>query len=161
MKKAIYSLMAVCALTLGFVSCSDDTDLDRGQHSDLPEAKAQGTYAGTLTIYDTAVSDTTITHSGAATVTLAPGSNSYSANFTMQSEAADANGDCTVNIAWSNDGFKFAIPAASGTIANGSSANVTVNGEVQPDGSMVVSYSKTVRSGRSTKTFFYKFSGKK
>lgn len=166
MKKTLYSLMALCALSFGLISCDDDDAIDHGKHAQLPEQQAAGTYVGSLSVYETDLeSEPAVVE---ATVTITAGKDPYTATFSMESGNTSANGDICTNFVWTNNNFLFAsIPVSYNaatpelnSIANGSSAAVVVNGDIT-DGVMTASYSKTVKSGRSSKTYFYKFSGKK
>lgn len=165
MKKVIYSLMAIFALSLAFVSCSDDT-IDHGTHVKDPQSVAKGTYKGTLTIYKASLEDTIPVVKENSIVAVEESENHYSVKMTMTSGQADADGSYIANISWANSDMKFSGVIPSNTtdkesIGFGSSAVVVVNGEISAAGNLIMSYSKTVKVGRSSNTYFYKYVGKK
>lgn len=170
MKKTIFGLMALCAVSLGFVSCgSDDIDLNRGTHSEQPQNAKQGTFVGTMSIYegslDKLVSSKTDEN---ATVTITPGEGAYTAKIVVNSpKNADASGCCVVNVVWKGDDIQF---FTSNVVADekdkesirygvNKDINVAVTGYTVGE-RLHVSYAKTVKSGRTTNTFFYKFDGR-
>ena len=151
MKKILYSLLAVLAVTFALVSCGDD-DNSGSKHATPPEETFAGTYEGTWTKYDS--DGTTVLAEGQEGVfTVAKGDVSYSAKLTFsdtEDSSADAS-DVVVNIAWNGDNAKFYTTSTS----------LPVNGEVTTGGLLIAKFSKTVKSGKKTNTYFFAFNGHK
>lgn len=149
MKKILYSLFAVLAVSFALVSCGDD-DNGTAKHDTLPEDKFSAMYSGTWTTYN--ADGTTVEKEGeAGTFIVAKGDVNYSAKLTftdVTTPSIDAS-DVVVNIVWSGDNAKFFSTATA----------LPINGEITSDGKITAKFSKTVRQGKSTKTNFYAFSG--
>lgn len=104
MKKILYYLFAVLALSCSFISCSDDDD-DATIHSVTPEKAAAGVYSGTFTRVQDGTTDTLYTQ---GTVTITATDSAYCADVTY-----DCTGDFTfnatsvANISYAGNGFVF------------------------------------------------------
>lgn len=151
MKKILYSLLAVLAVTFALVSCGDD-DNSGSKHATPPEETFAGTYEGTWTKYDS--NGTTVLAEGQeGTFTIDEGDVDYSAKLTFSDKddsSVDAS-DVVVNIAWNGDNAKFYTTVTS----------LPVNGEVTSAGLLIAKFSKTIKSGKKTNTYFFAFKGHK
>lgn len=155
MKKLFFSLLALAAVSISFVSCKDDVDLDLGpSHKDQPAAAFVGTYNGTWTQqYTDTKTNEVITTTSSGSVTIASGENNNTAVITL-ANASDANINnlsSIANISWRNDGVEI----FNGLMTNG--LGTPFMGEITENKSVNLKFAKTVRSGRSTLTMFYQF----
>ena len=105
MKKIIFSLAAMLALSCSFISCGNDDDNDI-TFSTTPEKAAAGTYTGNWTITSDAE-----TIEGSGTITIAPTSTPYNADITIEGSfsttALNVNATSIANISHANNGFVF------------------------------------------------------
>ena len=163
MKKLIFSLLALAAVSCTFVSCSDD-ELNLGpSKSESPVATAAGTYNGTWTVYDTDGVTEVATYTGS--MTFSQGEAAYTANLTAAAESAFTllNGaEAVANLAWAGDNITVVNASTSNGFVKFSkaSAGTGLSGLIS-NGSFVVKFSLTVKVGRSSKTQFYQFKGNK
>lgn len=151
MKKIIFSLAAMLALSCSFISCGDDdNDIT---FSTTPEKAAAGTYSGNWTI----TSDTE-TVEGTGTITIAPTSTPYNADITIEGSfsttALNVSATSIANISHANNGFIF----------NNNSTNplgASFTGKIDENGTIGVNFQKEVRVGRKQYKYNYVFWGKK
>ena len=154
MRKFIYSLFAVLALSCTFVSCSDD-DGDAPAPAGNPAEAAAGTYTGTWTIV---VDGDTATAPG--TVTLAPGDTTFVAKLTLASDeykikvgssnsTRKLKAEEVTNIAFAGNSKSFSLSNAAGKIGN-------FAGKIT-DGAVKFYYSSTEKVGRKAYNFNYRF----
>lgn len=152
MKKIIYSLAAMLALSFSFVSCGDDDDTI--SFPTTPEKAAAGTYTGSWTV----TSDTE-TVEGSGTITLAASSTPYNVDITIEGSfsttALNVSTTSIANIAHANNGFVF----NNNTDSNPLGAGFT--GKIDESGAIGVNFQKEVRVGRKQYKYNYIFVGKK
>lgn len=152
MKKIIYSLAAMLALSCSFVSCGDDDDTI--SFPTTPEKAAAGTYTGSWTV----TSDTE-TVEGSGTITLAASSTPYNVDITIEGSfsttALNVSTTSIANIAHANNGFVF----NNNTDSNPLGAGFT--GKIDESGAIGVNFQKEVRVGRKQYKYNYIFVGKK
>ena len=157
MKKFLFGIFAVAALSLGFVSCDDDDDIDRGTHKTGAASAFAGEYAGLWTIISS--DGVTIEKDSIDGSVIVAASDTAASIVNITLTCADItaiNGKSTdVNISWKNSNAKFSNPLSSNGIGT------LINGEISGDGQLDTKFSLSVRSGRSTVTKFYKFTGNK
>lgn len=162
MKKLLFSLLALAAVSCAFVSCDDD-DMNLGpSNTSAPTPVAAGNYSGTWTVYDSDGVAVLETHSG--TMTISEGSNSTLANISTAAPGFSTLDGATAvaNVAWANEN----VTIVNASTSNGfkefakASAGTGLSGLVE-NGTLVMKFSLTVKSGRSTKTMFYEFKGTK
>ena len=152
MKKIIYSLAAMLALSCSFVSCGDDDDTI--SFPTTPEKAAAGTYSGNWTIS----SDTETVGEGEGTITIAPTSTPYNADITIEGSfsttSLNVNATSIANISHANNGFVF----------NNNDKNplgTSFTGKIDESGVIGVNFVKEVRVGRKQYKYNYVFWGKK
>lgn len=157
MKKLIYSLFAVLALSCTFVACSDDDD-DAAAPAGNPAEAAAGTYTGTWQIIldgDTAVTP--------GTVTLAPGDTAFVAKvgvdipeYTIKVNGRDSKRTFSAkevaNIAFAGNANSFVFSNASGVKLGNFAGRIA-------EGSANVYFQTSERVGRKNYTFVYNFVG--
>jgi hypothetical protein len=152
MKKIIYSLAAMLALSFSFVSCGDDDDTI--SFPTTPEKAAAGTYTGSWTV----TSDTE-TVEGSGTITLDASSTPYNVDVTIEGSfsttALNVSTTSIANIAHANNGFVF----NNNTDSNPLGAGFT--GKIDESGAIGVNFQKEVRVGRKQYKYNYIFVGKK
>ncbi|WP_295434490.1 hypothetical protein [uncultured Prevotella sp.] len=152
MKKILYYLFAVLALSCSFISCSDDDD-DATIHSVTPEKAAAGVYSGTFTRVQDGTTDTLYTQ---GTVTITATDSAYCADVTY-----DCTGDFTfnatsvANISYAGNGFVF----TNNSTSNGLGASFI--GRISSEGTLSSYFKVQQKSGRKTYTYYYNFSGVK
>lgn len=156
MKKLLYSLFAVLALSCTFVSCSDDND-DAPAPAGNPAEAAAATYSGTWTV----VLDTdTVTTPG--TVVLSAGDTAFVANVAVDVEPVKMKVGSSMstislkasevtNIAFAGNANSFAFVNVGATLGN-FSGRIT-------DGNANMIFSTQQRVGRKRYTFNYTFEG--
>lgn len=152
MKKIIFSLAAMLALSCSFISCGNDDDNDI-TFSTTPEKAAAGTYTGNWTITSDAE-----TVEGAGTITIAPTSTPYNADITIEGSfsttALNVNATSIANISHANNGFVF-----NNNATNPLGASFT--GKIDDNGTIGVNFQKEVKVGRKQYKYNYVFWGKK
>ena len=137
MKKIIYSLFVILALSCIFVSCSDD-DGDAPAPAGNPAEAAAGTYTGT---WCRVLNNDTVR--GEGTLTIAPTDSMYCADFTFEAPTLDLKASSVANIAFAGaDG----LGDFYGQITNGVAT---------------VKFSKEVRVGRKRNIYNFSFEGTK
>ncbi len=154
MKKIIFSLAAMLALSCSFISCGNDDDNDI-TFSTTPEKAAAGTYSGNWTIS----SDTETVGEGEGTITIAPTSTPYNADITIEGSfsttSLNVNATSIANISHANNGFVF---------NNNNDKNplgTSFTGKIDESGVIGVNFVKEVRVGRKQYKYYYTFLGKK
>lgn len=151
MKKFIYSIFAVLALSCSFVACSSDDD-ENINFSSSAEQGSAGTYSGTWTRTG---DDGTESYSG--TVTLAPGSATGVTSVTFSCPDANINATSVANVWHANYGYQFFNQTASD--ANG--LGVSFAGRVDQSGALNTSFTISQKVGRKNQEFKYEFNGSK
>lgn len=161
MKKFIYSIFAVFALSSTFAACSKDDGDEVINYSTTAEQSSAGTYTGTVTRTLDGVTDT-----GTGTITLAAGGSAGVTNITVDFKGTDSkgkeftvSGSTPANITYANNGYSFVQQVISGNTANTLGSEVT--GTIDADGNMVVSLNIDQRNGRVLSTYVFLFTGKK
>lgn len=162
MKKIIFSIFALAAVSLGFVSCGDDDDPVITHEKSAAEA-CEGTYAGKWTAFEAQAhrdGDSLVVASSDGSLTFAPTDNKYVANLTMKSVSTEdvfnINVTDKVNISWANNIIRFSNPKATCNFG------CAVGSEIV-DGKVEVRIVKSVKvpGSRQPKTVYYKFVGQK
>ena len=155
MKKFIYSLAAVLALSCTFISCGSDDDDENISYSTTPEKATVGTYNGTFTKQLTDSEDAPETGSG--TITLSDSGITGVSNVAFSCPALEIDATSVANIANANRGFYFLnqIVSASNTL------ETAFSGRIDEGGNMVVRFSKSMKVGRKNYTYTFVFEGAK
>lgn len=108
MKKTLYFLVALFALSFTFIACSDDdesgTTSRNSSFSVTPEIAAAGTYSGTFKRVQDGATDTT---SASGTVIVTATDSAYCADFTFTSTDFSLSATSVANITYANSGFSF------------------------------------------------------
>lgn len=166
MKKLLFSLLALAAVSCAFVSCKDD-EMDLGPtNTTAPTTVAVGNYSGTWTVYDSDGVTVLETHNGS--MTISEGSNNTLANISTAAPGFTTLDGATsvVNLAWANENVTVVNASTSNgfkkfaEVSAKASAGTGLSGLVE-NGTLVMKFSLTVKSGRSTNTMFYEFKGAK
>ena len=152
MKKIIYSLAAMLALSFSFVSCGDDDDTI--SFPTTPEKAAAGTYTGTWT-----VSSDTESSEGSGTIILTATDTPYNVDVTIEGSfttaALNVSSTSIANITQANNGFVFNNNMATNPLGAG------FTGKIDENGNIGVNFQKEVRVGRKQYKYNYVFYGKK
>lgn len=151
MKKFIYSIFAVIALSCTFAACGSDGD-ESINYSSSAEQGSAGTYNGTWTRTG---DDGSASFSGS--VTLAAGSSTGVTNVTFTCAEAELNATSVANVWHSNYGYEFFNQTASG--ANGLGASFA--GRIDDKGNINTSFTISQKVGRKNVEFKYEFIGSK
>ena len=150
MKKIIYSLFVILALSCTFVSCSDD-DGDAPAPAGNPAEAAAGTYTGT---WCRVLNNDTVRGEGA--LTIAPTDSMYCADFTFEAPTLDLKASSVANIAFAGaDGKSFSFNNTLGADGLGDFYGQITNGVA------TVKFSKEVRVGRKRNIYNFSFEGTK
>ncbi len=163
MKKFLYFLFAVLALSCTFVACSDDDDDDAAAITGNPAPAAAGTYVGTWTIEGDV---DTVTTSG--TITVAATDSAYTADFTFVADEVSMYVTATSTSSISLDATSVSNITYAGSTSrfmyqNGSENNGlgTAFAGIIEDGSITSYFTITQKVGRKSYTFKYNFEGTK
>ena len=151
MKKIIYSIFAVIALSCTILSCSSKDD-ESINYSTSAEQGSAGTYSGTWTRTG---DEGTETFSGS--MTLAAGSSTGVTNVTFSCPEAELNATSVANVWHANYGYQFFNQTASS--ANG--LGVSFAGRIDEAGNIAASFTISQKVGRKNYQFKYEFIGKK
>lgn len=160
MKKILYTLFAVLTMSLSFTACSGDDYCDETDvHDVTPEIASAGTYNGTWTVTNASTSEVA-EYSGS--VTLAAGETEYQTIVTGTcvdpANTQNWTYSAPANISWAGDNsFVFANTVSTSSKNQFTS---TINGRID-DGALTFGFSKSVRVGRKTTTFYYVFASNK
>ncbi len=156
MKKILFSLFAVAALCAGFASCDDDDDdINRGTHKASPAAAFEGVYTGYWSVFDASNVLEQENIPGSITVTKNDSVATIVSLTLASSDIAAVDGKSGVgNIIWVNDDAKISNANSANGFGTMFSADIT-------DAVLNFKFSLSVRSGRSTVTKFYQFTGAK
>lgn len=146
MKKFIYSLFAVLALSLTFVSCSDDDD-DAVAPAGNPAEAAAATYSGTWT---QVLDGDTATAPG--TLVITPGDTAFVANVAVSCSDFKVDASEVANIAFAGNATSFVFNNAAGKTLGNFAGRVT-------DGKASIMFSMEQRKGRKRYTYNYTFDG--
>ena len=150
MKKILYSMLAVLAVSFGFVSCGDDDEDNIITYSTTAEKASEGTYSGS---WVRVLNDEVVTYTGTVTLT-ATDSVGYT-NVTFSCPEASINATSVANIWNAGNGFQFVNQVSS----NGLGA--TFAGRIYDDGKLTTGFTITQKVGRKSYEFVYKFEGNK
>ncbi len=151
MKRFIYSIFAVIALSCTFVACGSDDD-ESINFSTTAEQGSAGTYTGTWVQVGP---DGTASYSG--TVTLAAGSTTGVTNVTFSCPESKLNATSVANVWHSNRGYQFCNQVTSD--ANGLGASFA--GRISESGTLNTSFTISQKVGRKNYEFKYEFNGTK
>lgn len=162
MKKILYTLFAILALSCTFVSCSDD-DEDAAAPAGNPAEVAAGTYTGTWSI---TLDTTTVEVPGS--ITVAATDSDYTADITIACDQytmkvgrsrsrLGINVTSIANIAYAGgngESFQFNNGVDSNPLG------VAFAGRID-NGKAIAYFTKKLRVGLRTNDFNYRFSGQK
>ncbi len=146
MKKILYLMMAVVALSFAAVSCDDDDDV---AFTVSPEEGAAATYVGTYTMWEDGTTDTTYV---SGTVVITP-ERSYVANIAWQCADLDLDVASVANISHANDGYVFSNAETGNGIGSAFSGKIDGSGNIETYFQMVVTVN------RKAHTYIYVFNG--
>lgn len=154
MKKFLFSIFAIAALTCTLVACgSDDNDKSYNQ-TGSPATASAATYSGTWT---RSTSDGT-PETATGTITLVAGDNDYTTSMSFVCSQFDLNSTSIANITWANDGFVFNQDVIDNNPSNGLGAKFS--GHIT-NGIITTKFSLTKKVGRKTTTYYFSFEGAK
>lgn len=149
MKKIIYSMLALVALTSMFISCGSD---DPAPKSQTPAEFAVGTYKGTFKV---TIDDTETKEYIGNTVTLAAGKTGNDVKVNVTCGEAAGTGETVASITWANDDVKFINQETAGTL------NTKIDGMVTSAGVMTLYFTKIHKVGRTSHVYKFAFTGTK
>lgn len=153
MKKILFSLLAVLALTAcGSKSSEEDENID-GPLTSTPEIEAQGSYIGTFTRI-LANSATAEPETAEGWLTITASDTAYVAHVRFECQPLGVDAGTVVNISFAGKGFVFYNDLASNTLGS------PISGRISEDKLTEANFQLKIRQGRSTKTFDINFSGK-
>ena len=149
MKKILFSMLAIAALSIGFVSCGDDDE--ETTYTTTAEAGSAGTYTGTWT---SVTDDATTTYDG--TVTLAAAADKAGCtNVTFDCSGASLNKTAIANVWHSNNGYQFVNQVDKNDLG------AAFSGRVSDDGQLTTAFTIKQKIGRKEVKVNYSFTGKK
>ena len=151
MKKFIYSIFAVIALSCTFAACGSDDD-ESINYSSSAEQGSAGTYNGTWTRTGDDGSE-----SFSGSLTLAAGSSTGVTNVTFTCAEAELNATSVANVWHANYGYEFFNQTTSS--ANG--LGTSFAGRIDENGSISASFTISQKVGRKNVEFKYEFIGSK
>ena len=153
MKKFIYSIFAVLALSCTLVACGDDKD-ENISYSTTAEKGSEGTYTGTWT----RTSDSGVeTFEGS--VALAAGASTGVTNVTFTCAGFSLDAASVANIWHSGHGYQFVNQVSENNADN--KLGSAFSGAIDADGNLNVAFTVSQRSGRVQVQYKYEFVGKK
>ena len=151
MKRFIYSVIAMLALSCTFVACGDDNDDPSIDFTSSAEEGSAGTYTGEWTRIS---SEGTDVYSGTITLTAA-GTNAT--NVTFSCPDASINASSIANVWHANYGYQF----FNQTTGDANKLGVAFSGRIDESGNLDASFTLSQRVGRKNYEFKYEFRGKK
>ena len=152
MKRFIYSVVAMLALSCTFVACGDDNDDPVINYDKTASQGSAGTYSGTWTRTG---DDGVMTYSGTVTLTAGSGANVTSVTFSCPETSLDATS--VANVWHANYGYQF----VNQTNSNANGLGVSFAGIIDDGGTLNTSFTISQRVGRLNYEFQYEFVGKK
>lgn len=156
MKKYIFSIIALVALTT-FIACSSDDD-QLTSHSTTADKAFEGTYSGTWTVtWTDKNTNEKQTETPEGTITIASDSTGV-VDITFDCPTRSLNAKSVANIWYAGNGFQF---AQNVTTANVNALAVPFSGKSYDGVNITAAMTINQRVGRSTTTFYYTFAGKK
>lgn len=153
MKKFIYSIFAVLALSCTLVACGDDKD-ENISYSTTAEKGSEGTYTGTWT----RTSDSGV-ETSEGTVAFVAGASTGVTNVTFTCAGFSLDATSVANIWHSGHGYQFVNQVYENNPDN--KLGVAFSGAVDADGNLKTSFTISQRNGRKLVEFKYEFVGKK
>ncbi len=150
MKKFIYSIFAVLALSCTLVACGSDDD-ESANFSTSAEQGSAGTYSGTWTRTG---DDGTETFSGSVTLAAA---GSGQTNVTFNCPDAELNATSIANVWHANNGYGF----FNQTVSDANGLGVSFAGRIDEKGGLSTSFTFSQKVGRKNVEFKYEFIGSK
>lgn len=148
MKKILFSMLAIAALSIGFVSCGDDDE--ETTYTTTAEAGSAGTYTGTWT---SVTDDATNTYDG--TVSLAAADKTGCTNVTFDCPGASLNKTAIANVWHSNNGYQFVNQVDKNDLG------AAFSGRVSDDGQLTTAFTISQKVGRKQVLVKYSFVGKR
>ena len=148
MKKILYTALLLLSSAIMVTSCGDDDDAV--VYSRTPAADVAGTYTGTLVALNTSDNTSTTTD---ATLTVEENGTYV---ISVQLESSNISKSGVANISAMSSGYPFANMVTS----SGNTFGVMFSGMVT-DGTLTLSYTEEVQSGRKKIITDYTFTGTK
>ena len=143
-------MIAVFALCLFNVACSNNDEDENINYSSTAEVGSAGTYSGTWTrLYE----GETTTYSG--TITMAASGTTGVSTLTATCTDVDINITAPVNIAHANYGYSFVNNLATAFGTNG------IAGHITDTDILTASFTLSQKVGKKNYEFVYSFEGKK
>ena len=152
MKRFIYSVVAMLALSCTFVACGDDNDDPSINYDKTAAQGSAGTYSGTWTRTGDARSET---FSGTVTLVAGNGANVTSVTFSCPETNLEATS--VANVWHANYGYQF----VNQTLSNENGLGATFAGRIDESGALNASFTVSQRVGRQNIEYGYEFLGKK
>lgn len=150
MKKFIYSIFAVLALSCTFVACGSDDD-ENPNFSATAEQGSAGTYSGTWTRTG---DDGTETFSG--TITLAAAGSGIT-SVTFSCPDAEIYATSVANVWHANNGYGF----VNQIVSSANELGVAFTGRIDEKGAIAASFTFSQKVNRKNVEFMYEFIGNK
>lgn len=145
--KNLYTFMVVFLLGAGIAACSDDDS--NITYSSTAETDAQGSFNGTFIRVQVGTTDT-LTATGTLVITATDTLNRAYISFTSDElTELTTSKPIPVNIAHADQGFMF----------YNKSGDYAVVGRINDSQAIRTTFTKAVRSGRSTRRYNYEFTG--
>ena len=152
MKRFIYSVVAMLALSCTFVACGDDNDDPSINYDKTAAQGSAGTYSGTWTRTGDAGAET---FSGTVTLAAGNGANVTSVTFSCPETGLEATS--VANVWHSNYGYQF----VNQTLSNENGLGASFAGRIDESGALNASFTVSQRVGRQNIEYGYEFLGKK
>ena len=151
MKKIVYSLVVLLAMSCVFIACSNDDNNDMNFDTTAEKAAA-GIYQGMWTQTEDGT-DNIPTCEG--TITLTPTDSVNCVDITFNAPDFSISATSVANIAHAQNGFVF----NNNVDKNGLEAAFA--GKIDENGTLKANFMKQMRVGRKQYTYFFVFEGKK
>ncbi len=152
MKRFIYSVVAMLALSCTFIACGDDNDDPSINYDKTAAQGSAGTYSGTWTRTGDAGTET---FSGTVTLSAGNGANVTSVTFSCPETNLEATS--VANVWHANYGYQF----VNQTLSNENGLGATFAGRIDESGALNTSFTVSQRVGRQNIEYGYEFLGKK
>ena len=154
MKRFIYSVVAMLALSCTFVACGDDNDDPSINYDKTAAQGSAGTYSGTWTRTGDTGSET---FSG--TVTLSPDGDGAGNKTLVFFSCPETNLEAAsvANVWHANYGYQF----VNQTLSNENGLGASFAGRIDENGALNASFTVSQRVGRQNIEYQYEFLGKK
>lgn len=161
MKKLLFSIFAAAALVVGFSSCQDDDELNLGpSKTESAAAAAVANFNGNWTV---TVDDVTTSYPGSLSTSAADNANVLNISAAADGVTEINGASALVNVSWAGNDILLVNSSVTNGFATFSKASAAsgLSGIIEQDGDCALKFTLTVKSGRSSKTKFFEFRGKK